>query len=119
MKDLKVIYSNLPNSKKTKWHELELGGGIVSEAGNSELYGTGNWVPSRLEFVEKNCINCSLCWSVCPDDSIIFDGEGNMIGVDLDHCKDCGLCVEICPVNKGEDKSKHALVFHEDHKEDF
>lgn len=115
---LRVVHSALPDPK-AGWRDLELGGGTVRDTGNSELYGTGNWVPKKLNFVEENCINCGLCWPVCPDDAILFDGEGNMIGVDLDHCKDCGLCVEICPANKGPDKSKHALVFEDDEKEDF
>ena len=116
--DLKVVHSGLTPENST-WQALEAEGSAVKDTGNSELYGTGNWVPKRLDFHDQNCINCSLCWAVCPDDAIIFDGEGNMTGVDLDHCKDCGMCVEICPANKAPDKEKHALVFEDDYKDDF
>ena len=118
IKELKVIHSDIP-SESSSWKELEVGGGIVSDTGNSELYGTGNWVPKKLCFAKENCINCGLCWPVCPDDAIIFDKEGNMIGVDLDHCKDCGLCTEVCPANKNPDMAKHALYFEDDYKDDF
>ncbi|MBT3348845.1 4Fe-4S binding protein [bacterium] len=101
------------------WQELGISGGVVKSAGNSEKYHTGNWVPRALEFVPENCINCGLCWAVCPDDSILLDEKGNMIGVDLDHCKDCGLCVEICPPNKNPDPAKHALRFRDEEKSDF
>ncbi|MCF7846772.1 MAG: 4Fe-4S binding protein [Candidatus Gracilibacteria bacterium] len=106
-------------SSSASWQELETGGGLLKMTGNSEAYRTGNWVPKTLEFVEENCINCGLCWAVCPDDSILLDEKGNMIGVDLDHCKDCGLCVEICPPNKNPDPSKHALRFREEESSDF
>ena len=114
---LKVIHSNLKPSPS--WKEMEVGGGTVSDTGSSELYKTGNWVPKKLCFSKENCINCNLCWPVCPDDAIILDKDGNMIGVDLDHCKDCGLCVEACPTTKNPTKEKHALLFEEDYKEDF
>jgi pyruvate ferredoxin oxidoreductase delta subunit len=106
---LRIVHSDLPKPQTLgTWNE---DGGVIADKGNSELYSTGNWVPETLEFKSENCINCGLCWAVCPDDAIIFDEKGNMIGVDLDHCKDCGLCTEICPPNKNPDKTKHALVF--------
>ncbi len=117
IKELRVIHSDLP-SEETSWKQVSAGG-MVTDTGNSELYSTGNWVPTKLCFVKENCINCGLCWPVCPDDAIIFDDQGNMIGIDLDHCKDCGLCVEACPANKNPDQAKHALVFEDDYKGDF
>ena len=116
--DLKVVHSSLTPTTAT-WKDLSEEGSVIADTGNSELYGTGNWVPKKLDFYDKNCINCSLCWAVCPDDAIIFDKEGNMKGIDLDHCKDCGMCVEICPANKNPDPEKHALVFEDDYRDDF
>ncbi len=118
IEELQVVYSNLPRPK-SGWKGLELGGGTVSDTGNSELYKTGNWVPTKLKFIKENCINCGLCWPVCPDDAIIFDKEGNMLGIDLDHCKDCGLCTEACPPNKNSDPEKRCLVFEDNYREDF
>lgn len=83
--------NDLPN-----WQDLPKGG-VMNEPGSSVAYKTGNWVPRKLCFNPETCINCNLCWPVCPDDCIIVDEKGNMIGVDLAHCKDCGLCVEACP----------------------
>jgi len=85
-------------------------GGIISTPGNTTDYKTGNWINKTLKFIPENCINCTLCWGVCPDDAIILDDAGNMIGVDTDFCKDCGLCTQICPANKNPDPAKHALV---------
>lgn len=116
--DLKVVHSNLTPETAT-WQDLEKEGNVIADTGNSELYGTGNWVPKKLNFHDDNCINCGLCWPVCPDDAILLDAEGNMVGVDLDHCKDCGLCVEICPANKNPAPEKHALVFKDDYREEF
>ncbi len=115
---LSKTHQGLPTIQ-TGWKELEVGGGRVSDMGNSELYGTGNWVSRKLCFEKKNCINCALCWPVCPDDAIILDKEGSMVGVDLDHCKDCGLCIEACPTTKKPDVGDHALRFEEDVREDF
>ena len=82
-----------------KWQEMPKGA-LVPNAGNSSEYKTGNWVPTHLVFNDKTCIDCGLCWPVCPDDAIILDEGGHMKGVDYDHCKDCGLCVEACPTKE-------------------
>ena len=117
-KVLKVLPSPVSENRHG-WQSLERGGGMVSDMGSSVSYDTGNWVPKKLCFEKNNCIDCGLCWPVCPDDAIIFDDEGHMMGVDLNHCKDCGLCVKACPMNQGPDKNKHALFFQEDYKENF
>ena len=92
---------------------------MVANVGNSELYATGAWVPKNLQFISENCINCGLCWPVCPDDAIVLDQNGNMIGIDTDHCKDCGMCVEICPMNKNPNPEKHALRFKDIENQEF
>ena len=99
--------------------EEKILGGVISDSGNSTEYKTGNWVNKTLKFVSKNCINCTLCWGVCPDDAIILDKDGNMIGVNTDFCKDCGLCTQICPANKNQDSEKHALVMENNKNQEF
>jgi pyruvate ferredoxin oxidoreductase delta subunit len=84
--------------EKMTWEEMPEGA-VIPTAGNSKEYKTGNWVPKKLIFNKETCINCGLCWPVCPDDAIILDSTGTMVGVDYDHCKDCGLCVKACPTN--------------------
>ncbi|MBU1446218.1 4Fe-4S binding protein, partial [Patescibacteria group bacterium] len=37
-----------------------------------------------------------LCWPVCPDLAVIAE-DGEMKGIDVDHCKNCGMCVKACP----------------------
>lgn len=83
-------------TNEMKWQEMPKGA-LVPHSGNSKEYKTGNWVPTHLVFDEEKCIDCGLCWPVCPDDAIILDKDGHMTGIDYDHCKDCGLCVEACP----------------------
>lgn len=86
-------------------------GGVVTRPGSSSAYNTGNWTRTTTCWEKKTCINCTMCWIVCPHDSIKLDAEGNMIGVDIDKCTNCGLCIDICPtkpkslfVSKKEDK---------------
>jgi len=88
--------------KKTKlksWQELAPGA-VVQDPGSSRDYKTGNWIPDQeISWDKETCINCNLCWTVCPDEAIRVDKQGKMQGVDPDFCKKCGLCVEICPTN--------------------
>jgi len=83
----------LPN-----WKEIAPGGAIC-EAGNSRKYDTGNWVRQTCAWSKSSCINCNLCWSVCPHNAIKVDSKGNMIGIDTEKCTACGLCVTACPTN--------------------
>lgn len=115
---MKVVKSSVLE-KKISWKKLSKEDSVVANPGNSNHYKTGSWVPKKLIFKKENCINCLLCWPVCPDDAIILDKEGKVIGIDTEHCKDCGLCIEACPMNKNLDKTKHALYFEEDFREDF
>ncbi len=43
----------------------------------------------------EKCINCLICYLVCPDGTIIR-GE-NHVDVDYDYCKGCGVCAHECP----------------------
>ena len=83
------------NEKLQSWREVPLGG-VVQDAGNSVEYLGGAWSPVKLAWYEDICIDCLLCWPVCPDDAILAK-DGKMAGVDLEHCKDCGICIEACP----------------------
>ncbi|MCF7836978.1 2-oxoacid:acceptor oxidoreductase family protein [Candidatus Gracilibacteria bacterium] len=87
----KKNYQNLPN-----WKEITKGG-TIHKSGSSEKYKTGNWVRQTCEWQKKTCVNCNLCWPVCPHDAIQTDSKGNMIGVDSEKCTACGLCVVACP----------------------
>ncbi|MDD4351618.1 MAG: 4Fe-4S binding protein [Candidatus Gracilibacteria bacterium] len=85
------------HNKLKGWKELPPGA-VVQEPGSSQDYQTGNWNPDvEVQWIPETCINCNLCWTVCPDEAIIVDEQGNMKGVNQDFCKKCGLCVDICP----------------------
>ncbi len=88
------------NCKKTPTPDMnykELSrAGIINIAGNAEEYNTGEWRSMRPIWIEEACKQCLLCFPVCPDSSILVDGE-KVTGIDLKHCKGCGVCVQVCP----------------------
>ena len=81
---LQVPYRDLPE------------GIILPEAGSAEEYDTGSWTVFIAKFHPDRCIQCYICWVVCPDSSIIVK-DGEVVGVDALHCKGCGLCASECP----------------------
>ncbi|MFH1546056.1 MAG: 2-oxoacid:acceptor oxidoreductase family protein [Patescibacteria group bacterium] len=94
------IKSGKNSTKKTceklpSWREIS-DGAVVSNAGNSEKYDTGNWSRQTCEWDAKTCIDCRLCWSVCPHGAVKIR-EGKTAGVDARKCTACGLCVAACP----------------------
>jgi len=71
-------------------------GGMITEAGSSRKYLTGDWRSKRPECDEQKCTNCLICWIYCPDNAIIVK-EGKRVGFRLTHCKGCGICANQCP----------------------
>ena len=89
------------SNQEPAWQDLPLGGVIV-QAGNAVTYQTGGWRSFRPEInwikstTMKGCAQCLICWLYCPDSAmIVLDGE--LTGVDLEHCKGCGVCARVCP----------------------
>ncbi len=83
-------------SKVHEWKAAEFPIGAVEiEAGNSVDYITGGWRAERPVWDADTCTSCMLCWVMCPDSSIIVK-DGQMVGIDYDHCKGCGICVKEC-----------------------
>lgn len=79
------------------WKSDEFPIGMVGlEAGNSVDYLTGGWRTFRPVWDEDKCVSCLFCWVHCPDASVIVE-DGEMKGIDYDHCKGCGICVNECP----------------------
>lgn len=96
MAEKKKVCGFLSTSGQAKGWKNIPEGGLITEAGNSEEYYTGSWRTFR-PLVDKNkCTNCMICWIMCPDSSILVEGE-KMEGFDYDHCKGCGICAEVCP----------------------
>jgi len=80
------------------WKEIPLGG-TIPEEGNAARVKTGDWRSEKPIWIRENCKQCNLCFPVCPDSSIMVDGEALMTGFDYDHCKGCGVCAAVCPFN--------------------
>ena len=85
----------MSEAKKPGWRNLPIGG-VITKPGNSEEYKTGGWRIKKPLWSEDKCIQCLLCWSYCPD-LAFFTENGEITGVDYDHCKGCGICANQCP----------------------
>lgn len=85
--------------KKEKPGWKQLPEGDVLEAGTAAQFNTGDWRSEKPIFHEKNCIQCMICWILCPDASVIIK-DGKVAGFDYDHCKGCGICDHECPTKK-------------------
>jgi pyruvate ferredoxin oxidoreductase delta subunit len=79
-----------------KWQDITEGG-VIADAGNAELFKTGDWRSMKPIWLEGKCKQCLLCYPVCPDTSILVNEDGKRIEFDYDHCKGCGICVKACP----------------------
>jgi len=90
--------NKVKNTSKSlpSWRDIPLAATIRKNK-CSDNYDTGNWTRRSCKWNSKSCINCSLCWPVCPHDAIKTDSQGNMTGVDEAKCTACGLCVTVCP----------------------
>ena len=54
-------------------------GGIITEAGNSAKYKTGDWRAKPI-WNEEGCVHCLMCWVFCPDNAIKTE-DGKMVGI--------------------------------------
>lgn len=81
---------------ETTWQDITPGG-IIYDAGNSEDFKTGDWRSEKPIWLEDKCKQCSLCFPVCPDNSVLSNENAIMTGFDYDHCKGCGVCAKTCP----------------------
>jgi len=82
---------------------------VIPEAGNSDAYVTGGWRSERPWRDPDVCIQCLLCFIVCPDSSVIVEND-KVVAFDYDHCKGCGICANECPVNPKFGKSSIEMV---------
>ncbi len=83
--------------------------GIIFEGGTADRYKTGGWRKLRPILDKDKCIDCLICWVMCPDSAVIVE-DGKMVGFNLEHCKGCGICAMECP-----DKVK-AITMEEEEK---
>lgn len=74
-----------PEARKTNFREVNRGlekEAAIDEAGRCFYCGT--------------CIECDLCFLLCPDISIIKEGQ-RLYSVNKDYCKGCSICAITCP----------------------
>lgn len=45
----------------------------------------------------KLCMNCKLCYNICPEDAIIDRDDIGIMVVDDNNCTYCGACKNACP----------------------
>ena len=70
----------------------------ITQAGNSKEFKTGNWRVKRPVWIQEKCVQCGLCWAVCPDNCILLDKEQIQRGdFNYEYCKGCGICANVCP----------------------
>ncbi len=84
----------MSSEKKPGWKRLPIGA-VITEAGSSRKFMTGDWRAFRPQVDKEKCVNCLLCWIYCPDSAVVRNEKG--IEVNLDYCKGCGICAHECP----------------------
>jgi pyruvate ferredoxin oxidoreductase delta subunit len=57
---------------------------------------TGLWRTSKPVINESKCIKCVICWTFCPEATIIRH-QDNSVSIDYEYCKGCGVCANECP----------------------
>lgn len=84
------------------WKDIPIGG-LIIEPASSKNFKTGSWRVMRPVYDRSKCIDCMMCWLICPDMAIIQE-DAVMKGINYDYCKGCGNCANICPRNALEMK---------------
>lgn len=70
----------------------------ITPIGNDGMYilNTASWRIFRPVMNKKKCIECGLCLTYCPVNSIIKNYE-KKFEIKYDYCKGCGICANECP----------------------
>lgn len=70
----------------------------ISPIGQEGLYvlDTASWRTHRPVMDKNKCIECGICLSYCPVNSIIFNDE-KKYEITYNYCKGCGICAVECP----------------------
>lgn len=87
---MNFVIKNLDNSK----------GGVITEGYTSYINETGSWRKGLVPVWDsEKCIQCGLCWPVCPENAISIDKDSlKRMDFVFKYCKGCGICAKICPV---------------------
>jgi len=80
--------------KALGWKDLKVGC-VVTEAGNTKEFCTGDWKSQHPVSDDTKCIKCGICALFCPEGCIKQNKEG-YYRADLFYCKGCGICAHEC-----------------------
>ena len=83
---------------------------FVTQIGNEGMYilDTASWHIVRPVMNKEKCVECGICLTYCPVNSIEFKDDKYVVNYDF--CKGCGICANECPkgaidmVEDGDDK---------------
>ena len=59
--------------------------------------GNAGWRTFKPVIDKDTCVNCLICYLVCPD-GVIFKTK-DKVDIDYDFCKGCGVCANECNVD--------------------
>ena len=70
---------------------------FVTPVGNEGMYilDTASWRIVKPVMNKENCVECGICLTYCPVNSIEFKSDKYIINYDF--CKGCGICSNECP----------------------
>jgi len=71
----------------------------ISPLGNEGMYilDTASWRTERSVMNKDICIECGICLSYCPVNSIGYNADTKKYEINYDYCKGCGICAAECP----------------------
>ena len=72
---------------------IETGGVVMG--GSSLGYRTGKWRDARPVINQELCVECGICFDVCPDSSVEI--HDRTYRINTVYCKGCGICAFECP----------------------
>lgn len=83
---------------------------FVTPIGNEGMYilDTASWRIVRPVINKEKCVECGICLTYCPVNSIEF--KDNKYIVNYNFCKGCGICANECSkgainmVDEGDEK---------------
>ena len=69
---------------------------FVTPVGNEGMYilDTASWRIVKPVMNKEKCVECGICLTYCPVNSIEFKRDKYIINYD---CKGCGICSNECP----------------------
>ncbi len=70
---------------------------FITPKGDEGIYqiDTASWRTYKPVMDKDICVECGICLTYCPVNSIHKENEKYII--DLSYCKGCGICANECP----------------------